>query len=59
MALSEKQPPRVMESRFKGCLLAGAVGDALGAPVEFQRAASIFKAYGLRGKSLLVPLAAS
>jgi ADP-ribosylglycohydrolase len=22
-------------SRFRGCLLAGAVGDALGAPVEF------------------------
>ncbi|WP_373456557.1 ADP-ribosylglycohydrolase family protein [Cobetia sp. Dlab-2-U] len=24
-----------MTSRFRGCLLGGAVGDALGAPVEF------------------------
>ncbi len=26
-----------LQSRFRGCLLGGAVGDALGAPIEFIR----------------------
>ena len=36
-------------SRFKGCLLGGAVGDALGAPVEFESHASIIATYGEQG----------
>jgi ADP-ribosyl-[dinitrogen reductase] hydrolase len=31
--------------RFRGCLLGGAVGDALGAPVEFSSAESIFASH--------------
>lgn len=33
-------------SRFVGCLLGGAVGDALGAPVEFMKHNQIKKSYG-------------
>jgi ADP-ribosylglycohydrolase len=36
-------------SRFSGCLLGGAVGDALGAPVEFLDLDEIVRAYGERG----------
>ena len=38
-----------LKSRFEGCLLGGAIGDALGAPVEFQTASSIFATYGPKG----------
>lgn len=33
-------------SKFRGCLLAGAAGDALGAPVEFMSASDIRASYG-------------
>jgi ADP-ribosylglycohydrolase len=36
-------------ARFRGCLLGGAVGDALGAPVEFLRAEQIARAFGPGG----------
>lgn len=36
-------------SRFRGCLLAGAVGDALGAPVEFSSLAEIRGEFGPQG----------
>lgn len=36
-------------SRFKGCLLGGAVGDALGYAVEFMSEPEIFQAYGPQG----------
>ncbi len=36
-------------NRFKGCLIGGAAGDALGYPVEFMSAASIFHRYGKSG----------
>ena len=36
-------------NKFKGCLVGGAVGDALGYPVEFMSAASIFHKYGKNG----------
>lgn len=36
-------------SRFRGCLLGGAVGDALGAPVEFLGLASIKSRFGEEG----------
>ncbi len=34
---------------IRGCLLGGAVGDALGYPVEFLREAEIFAKYGPKG----------
>jgi ADP-ribosylglycohydrolase len=38
-----------LRSRIRGSLLAGAVGDALGAPIEFDALASIRKAFGPDG----------
>lgn len=38
-----------MRARFRGCLLGGAVGDALGAPVEFMRHAEIVRRFGEAG----------
>ncbi len=38
-----------VRSRFRGCLLGGAVGDALGAPVEFLDLDEIVLAYGEQG----------
>ena len=35
--------------RFRGCLLGGAVGDALGAPVEFMSLEEIRRRFGPRG----------
>ncbi len=42
-------------SRARGCLLAGAVGDALGAPVEFDAHATIRSRFGPAGVTDLVP----
>ncbi len=36
-------------NKFKGCLIGGAIGDALGYAVEFLPASSIFKKYGENG----------
>lgn len=36
-------------NKFKGCLIGGAVGDALGYAVEFMRADDIFQKYGKDG----------
>lgn len=36
-------------SRFRGCLLGGAVGDALGAPVEFMTMAELRRQHGWSG----------
>lgn len=44
---SEPQPTRL--SRITGCLLAGAVGDALGAVVEFSCIAEIRRTFGEQG----------
>ena len=38
-----------MRSRYRGCLIAGAVGDALGAPVEFMSLAQIRTTFGPSG----------
>lgn len=40
---------REILDRYQGCLLGGAVGDALGYPVEFLREASIWSMYGSKG----------
>ena len=44
-------------SRYRGCLLGGAVGDALGAPVEFMDIAAIRKQFGAAGIRDFVPYA--
>lgn len=38
-----------MRSRYQGCLLGGAVGDALGYPVEFMEEDAIRSRYGPGG----------
>lgn len=38
-----------MKDKFIGCMLGGAVGDALGYPVEFDKRAGILKQYGTSG----------
>ena len=42
-------------ARLRGLLLAGAVGDALGAPVEFMRRAQILERFGPRGITAFAP----
>ncbi len=41
--------------QYTGCLLGGAVGDALGWPVEFARMSEIIRLYGPEGIRYLVP----
>lgn len=41
--------PTQRRDRFRGCLLSGAVGDALGAGVEFQSRAQTLKQFGSGG----------
>ena len=41
--------------RFRGCMLGGALGDALGYPVEFLSADEINKQYGKNGITDLRP----
>jgi len=38
-----------MQNRYRGCLVGGAVGDALGAPVEFLSLPQIIRAFGPAG----------
>lgn len=42
-------PPDTIRRRWRGCLLGGAVGDALGAPVEFMTLAEIRERFGPNG----------
>ena len=44
-----------MRDRFRGCLLGGAVGDALGAPVEFLGHSEIVRRFGEDGIRDFVP----
>ncbi len=44
-----------LRSRFRGCLLAGAAGDALGASVEFMSAAEIRRRFGPAGITRYAP----
>ncbi|MFP4649261.1 MAG: ADP-ribosylglycohydrolase family protein [Halorhodospira sp.] len=43
------------QERFLGCLLAGAVGDALGAPVEFLSRDEIRRRFGSEGVTRYAP----
>ncbi|WEO94342.1 ADP-ribosylglycohydrolase family protein [Streptomyces sp. FXJ1.172] len=47
----------VYRARVRGCLLGGALGDALGYPVEFSSLDRIRAAHGPRGATGLVPAA--
>ncbi|MHB8764223.1 MAG: ADP-ribosylglycohydrolase family protein [Deferrisomatales bacterium] len=44
-----RQQRRTVRNRFLGCLLGGAAGDALGAPVEFLKLAEIRARFGAGG----------
>jgi len=48
--------PETRRARFHGCLLGGAVGDALGAPVEFLKRAEILRAFGPGGIRDMAPV---
>lgn len=57
---AEARLPRVptdysKRNRFRGCLLGGAVGDALGAPVEFMSLREIRQRFGSSGIRDFVP----
>ncbi len=45
----QRTPSKELLNKFRGCLLGGAVGDALGAPVEFMSLAQIHKIFGQVG----------
>lgn len=45
----------VYRSRVRGCLLGGAIGDALGGPVEFWDARRIFETCGPNGVKEYLP----
>lgn len=60
MSEQEKSHPRcvpqsAISDRYRGCLLGGAVGDALGAPVEFMRRSEIVAQFGEGGIANYVP----
>lgn len=42
-------PPDTIRDRYRGCLLGGAIGDALGAPVEFLSRSEIVERFGPQG----------
>lgn len=44
-----------LRSRVRGCLLAGAIGDALGAPVEFSSLEEIRRVHGSKGVTGFLP----
>lgn len=48
-------PEPEMQLLFRGCLLGGAVGDALGAPVEFLRRGEILRRFGPEGIRDMAP----
>lgn len=57
MAMFEekRKDPSFLRSRIRGCLLAGALGDALGYTVEFTPYRSIQATFGSEGIRALVP----
>jgi hypothetical protein len=52
---SKRQQSRTIRDRFLGCLLGGAVGDALGAPVEFMKRTEILNRFGPDGITAYAP----
>ncbi len=53
--LPRRPTDQQLQSRYRGCLLGGAVGDALGAPVEFMNASEITSHFGAAGIQEFVP----
>ncbi len=51
----KRQQRRTAQGRFLGCLLGGAVGDALGAPVEFLKRSEILRRFGPTGITSYAP----
>jgi hypothetical protein len=51
----KRQQLQSVQGRFVGCLLGGAVGDALGAPVEFMRRTEILHRFGPKGITTYAP----
>jgi len=49
VAVNGGEPCMDAQHQFRGCLLGGAVGDALGAPVEFMSLSRICKHHGFGG----------
>lgn len=52
---SAHQTQHEVQARFRGCLLGGAVGDALGAPVEFLTKAHVQRRFGPAGITTYAP----
>lgn len=52
---ADRALPTLPRDRFRGCLLGGAVGDALGAPVEFMSHAEILDRFGPTGITGFAP----
>lgn len=52
---SKRQQKPAVQARFLGCLLGGAAGDALGAPVEFITRAEILRRFGPQGITRYAP----
>jgi ADP-ribosylglycohydrolase len=55
--MAEEKRLAELESRITGCLLGGAVGDALGAPVEFMSLDHIRRKFGPNGPADYAPWA--
>lgn len=51
----QRKPSEQIKEKFRGCLLGGAIGDALGAPVEFMRRSEILQMFGSEGLTDFVP----
>ena len=52
---SKEQEDESVRKRFPGCLLGGAIGDALGAPVEFMKRDEILQRFGPSGITEYAP----
>ncbi len=51
---NESKSDAILRSRYEGCLLGGAIGDAYGAPVEFMKLKRIKKLFGEKGLTKLI-----
>ena len=49
VALEQKKANEVRQNAIRGCIFGGAVGDALGYPVEFLQENQIFSRHGAKG----------
>lgn len=54
-AFVRRVPVAAVRDKFQGCMLGGAVGDALGAPVEFMSREEILRQFGKQGITDMVP----